>query len=162
METKVMNQDLQKVIDALPHLTQAELQSVKARIGFLIKNSVPVETEISTQELMALDCIVEALSSIGVQFPQVHKLKRQSNQAFQGKVKILFDYFGCISKIESCSLLSIGLKLLIEDMKEFNIPISGGSVMRNIGRIPTLMNRAFPGYAEAGLLQMIVLRKKVK
>jgi hypothetical protein len=153
--------DLQKVIEALPHLTQAELQSVKVRIGFLLKVGNQVDVETSTEELLVLDTIVSVLSSMGLEFPQVHLLKRRSNLQFREKVTNLFKYFNQhkVNRVELHGLLLIGIKLLVDDLKSIGVAISGGTIMRNIGRIPSLVNHAFPGYAEAGLLSMIVRRK---
>jgi hypothetical protein len=152
--------DLQRIIEALPHLTQTELKSVKVRIGFLLKVGNQTDVETSTEELLVLDAIVSVLSSMGLEFPQVHLLKKRSNPAFREKVGSLFKYLNHsgLVRIEIRGLLLVGVKLLVDNMKGGSLPISGGTIMRNIGRIPSLINQAFPLYAESGILHMIVRR----
>ena len=153
--------DLQRIIEALPHLTQAELQSVKVRIGFLLKVGNQVDVETSTEELLVLDAIVSMLSSMGLEFPQVHMLKKRSNPAFREKVESLFKYMNQsgLGRTEIRAFLFLSIRLLVDHMKALSIPVSGGTVMRNIGAIPGLINRSFPGYVECGHLDLLVRRK---
>lgn len=157
--------NLQKVIECLPHLKNEELLQVRSRIGFLLKHEAPKNNghlETSSDELMVLDSIVAFLSSKGMEFSSVTLLKKSRYySSFVEKLPKLYRYLNQsgLGKAEMRSLLGIGVRLLADDLNYIGAPISGGSLMAHIHRMPSAINRAFPGYVSSGALGFIVKRK---
>jgi hypothetical protein len=54
------------------------------------------------------------------------------------------------------ALLRLGIGLLHHDLVEMRLAVSSRLMMAHIHRIPGVINRMFPGYAEAGFLHMII------
>lgn len=54
------------------------------------------------------------------------------------------------------ALLHNGVSLLFEDLRRMGIAITARTLMSHIHRVPAVINAAYPGYAEAGLLSKIV------
>lgn len=64
------------------------------------------------------------------------------------------------TEVELRALIKLCVELLIADMMRRHVAISSRSLMANVHLIPAVLDRAFPGYAAAGLLHMVIGRKR--
>jgi hypothetical protein len=71
-------------------------------------------------------------------------------------------YLDSVPKVQQRALFRLGIVLLCNNLAEMETPISGMSLMNHIHRIPSLINRAFPGYARLGLLSKIIRAKETR
>jgi hypothetical protein len=111
--------------------------------------------------LLVLEAIASVLFSFGLEFASVTFLRKSSNYAaFREKMPPLFRFLrqNSVNQTEMRGLLHLGVSLLVEDMKRLTMPIAGRMVLAHIHRLPEVVNLAFPGYAESGLLGMIIRR----
>jgi len=53
-------------------------------------------------------------------------------------------------------ILATGIELLHADLRRRAIPINVTVLANNLGNLPAVLDRAFPGYAKAGMLAMII------
>ncbi len=160
--------DLQRIIESLPHLDHDELLQIHVRVGSLLKNSLgdrsshkPSKyTEPDVDSLMLIEVISDVLASRGF---QIHGAILRKSSAFgymQKKTKLLFQFLkqSNLNHSEIRLLVKIGVKLLASNLEEIGVPVGGVTLMRHIHRMPSVLNRAFPGYAASGALYMLVRR----
>jgi hypothetical protein len=50
----------------------------------------------------------------------------------------------------------VSLGLLSENFEEMRLPVTSRLLLRNLPRIPAVVNRAFPGYWKLGMLNMVI------
>lgn len=150
------------VVESLPHLTEDELRKVAARVGFLLtcKNESS-----SSDDSLILDCIASALQSRGIEFSSIAMLRKSSvyNSFRSEKVPAILAYFdnqnAKFTRNELRMIISMGVDLLIDALGAQGLGISGRTLLSHSHRIPSVINAAFPGYAQSGILSMIVRRK---
>ncbi len=160
--------DLQRVIEVLPHLGHNELLKIHVRVGFLLKNSLDSSshkssskyTEPDVDSLMLIEVISDVIASRGF---RIHASVLRKSAAFsymQKKTKRLFQFLNQsnFNHSEMRLLIKIGVKLLASDLEEIGIPVGGVTLMRHIHRMPSVINHAFPGYAASGALYMLIRR----
>lgn len=155
---------LNTIISLLPKLSTAELKTLQDRIKALQQfngHSHDEESSSSSPEAQALDAVHEVLKGIGVELTQPPLLRKRANMpAFREDLKSVMAFLenngAPLTRIERQTLLNFGVELLYKNMTEMGVPISGTTVIRHFHRIPAVFNAAFPGYASAGLLRMII------
>lgn len=54
------------------------------------------------------------------------------------------------------ALLSLGFDLLYRDLAAMGVAVSARALMSHAHRLPSVIDAAFPGYARAGLLRMVL------
>ena len=122
--------------------------------GSVKKNDYP-------KEVIRLIC--ETLSAMGVEHAHPRALEAsQQYSSFCQKLPGISRYLGMAvkSKNEQRALLIIGIRQLYQNMTDLGYPISARSIMTHFHRIPSVMNSMFPGYAEMGLMGMLIGRNK--
>lgn len=70
----------------------------------------------------------------------------------------LVRYMGPLPRHARAAAIAVCASCLIDWMRARNIPVVTKTLQSLVPRIPGLMDRAFPGYAEAGLLRTIIRR----
>jgi len=161
--------DLQRVIEVLPHLGHNELLQIHVRIGSLLKNSLDTGsshkssskyTEPDVDSLMLIEVISDVLASRGFRIPSTILRKSAAFGYMQKKTKRLFQFLNQsnFNRSEMRLLIRIGVKLLASNLEEIGVPVGGVTLMRHIHRMPSVINHAFPGYAASGALYMLVRR----
>ena len=150
---------LQDVVKILPKLTRAELLQVRARVEALTQHPASADTRKDRKETLVLQTIVSALAARGIDYAPIASLRNHGNLAlFRAKLPPLFAYLDNVSPRESRVLLRLGVDLLYADLLEMGVPVTGRTLMNAIHRIPGVLNKHFPGYAEEGLLSLLVNR----
>lgn len=115
-------------------------------------------------EGITLDALCEVLSSQGVEHVSKTVLLRSQNiRTFRTKLPAVFKYLdGIVSRVERRAILILAFRLLYDDLLAQNIPISSGVMIQHVHRLPAVLNKHFPGYAQSGVLRMLVRRSDGK
>lgn len=154
--------DFDDVIKRLPSLTREQLRAVHARVGFL--SSMAKSGDDTSDELLALECVSNVLQSMGMEFaaPAILRKSAVYDTFRTDKVPAVMAYLerAKLTRNETRAIIQIGLGLLIADMQRMGMMTSARAILSHFHRLPAVLNFAFPGYAEAGLLSQIIRRKR--
>jgi hypothetical protein len=61
-----------------------------------------------------------------------------------------------MTKVQEASLNNFLLQLLVDDLNYLKVVATIGSISSNLGRVPEVFDRNFPGYREAGLAKVVL------
>jgi hypothetical protein len=61
------------------------------------------------------------------------------------------------TKLQRQALMTLTVKALVTDLKGRNVPITMGSVVKNLGRFAAIFDLEFPSYIESGM-QFLILK----
>jgi hypothetical protein len=115
-------------------------------------------------ESRALGVLCAAMRDMGVEYPSVEMLRKTSQiGAFNRKLPAVMQFISGIGpkRVEQDALLKIAFELLYYDLVTvYELAASSLTLMAQVHRIPAVINRHFPGYAESNLLGMILKEKK--
>ncbi len=162
-----MSSDLQRIIEVLPHLDHNELMQIHVRVGSLLKNSIGAGSSHKSSKytepnnidsMMLVEVICDVLSARGL---DIHAgMLRKTADFGRMKTSKLSKYLdrSGFNHTEMRFFMKIGVKLMVSDLEEIGVPVGGVTLMRHIHRIPLVIERAFPGYADSGALYMLVRR----
>lgn len=156
-----MRDELRKAINATKGLTTEELQSLRTHIGALISlgsSSADTILTASSHDDWVLMGIADYMRSSQLDLAGIKQLTSGKHyDTFKTKLPALHKYFANVGgKTAQRALLRLGIGLLHHDLVNMGLAISSRLLMAHIHRIPGVINRAFPGYAQAGLLHMII------
>lgn len=59
-------------------------------------------------------------------------------------------------RVEHLAILRLGMRMLVDNIESQNIPITHAVVMRQLDRIPAVVDHGFPGYNANGFLGLLV------
>ncbi len=158
--------DYDEIVKLLPRLTRGQLRAVTARAGALSSMAPASQTNgaAESDELSALDCICAMMKSKGMEFASPVLLRKSPvfNSFKTEKVPAIMTYLerAGFTRNETRAMMQIGLELLMADLGRMGLLISGRALMSHFHRIPSLLNQAFPGYAEAGFLTQVLRRRR--
>lgn len=156
-----MNQDQYKTwINELPALTAVQLSDLSTRIKLLgktVSKEHSGKQEFGDRVLQAI-CIV--MKRNNAETPSVNVLRKSSAYvSSRDKLDDLATYFEGLSKAKLVQdqILKEAINLLYFDLINWQgIAISSHTILKQIHRLPSVLNRHFPGYASSGLLTKIV------
>lgn len=158
-----MSIQIDTIASQLPLMNAEELSKIRQLTDMLLggeKQEVRVENP--TERIM-FQALRAELSSIGLNsnisftsFAEgnyykswkkgVTAVETFCNTAFRGYVK---------TETQRLGLCRVLLQALIKDFKRNNIPVSVGTIARNVHRIPQAFDNAFPGYIESGMAYLV-------
>lgn len=159
-----------EIVSALGRLTPEQLADVRARCSILIQKGgaapagsvaavAPTGRPGSNATETALQAMLRVLEERGADAHagMARRAKLWGNFAAI-KVPVVATYLAKSTKnrTELLHLWTHGFRLLAGDLEEQRIPVSVGVLMRHTGRLPGTFDRHFPGYAEAGLLKLLL------
>jgi len=163
-----MSEKLDAALLALGQLTtpdelKAVIADARGRLSHLDPGTeaaaLPLESEVD----FILETMQRVLSSMGVEHTSVATLRGSPQYAaFKQKAPAIVAYLDSAcptNRVKQIAVLSIGVRLLYENLASQGFPVSSRFLMTHIHRLPSVMNRAFPGYARAGLLNLLVKDK---
>jgi hypothetical protein len=85
---------------------------------------------------------------------------RSSHKLFEQNVseimKFIREVMPGAQRIEQRVLLHLGVRILCEYLAKWGVATSHAVVIRNFSKLPSMFDRAFPGYAAMGLLGMVI------
>ena len=156
-----MRDELRKAIDATKGLTTDELGVLRTHIAALLAlgpSSADTILSASSHDDWVLMGIVDYMRSSQIDLAGVQQLTSGKHyDTFKGKLPALHAYLKKVgNRTAQRALLRLGIGLLHHDVVNMGLAISSRLLMAHIHRIPGVINRAFPGYAQAGLLHMII------
>lgn len=150
------NMRVNVILEELPKLTPEQLRIVRASIDMLYKGANANRREGSAFELMVLSAIVETLRPH--LFISVDQCRSSSMYpSFRDKMEKLDAAFALsrLDNLEKLWIVKLGLRLMIGYYQDKGNLVDGTLLMSTIHRLPSFVNRSFPGYASNGLLKMI-------
>lgn len=154
------------ILQALSGLTLEELQQVNAKLRFLLNNGNHTDTQQSCadDELMLL-AISDFFSGRGLEHVNAGTLKRFTGyKAYKEKMAPISQFLkraaGDLVHVERLALYRTGVELLYTNLSRAGLPVSSRTIMNQIHRIPSILNKAFPGYSQLGLLWLVVRAKE--
>lgn len=162
-----MGPQLKQVLRLLDQLPSAELERARNHASVRLKNGLAATgkaTPADTFAHAALVIIADECHRRGVDVRASSK-RLADNRAFpafkakmhdQGEIGGFLRKAARRSQIRLHALTRVGVNELIDGMLEMGWPVSAVTIMSNIHRIPAVLNQAFPGYAAAGLLHLVV------
>lgn len=163
--------DFQEIIKALPALERGEVERVRAACtailhltpdaGDVTEKDKVVQVQ-GDDELWVIHGIRSVLQSLGVEYPGMGLLQRAPEySSFKEKIPGLMEYLRKAHPQRRCQfiILRLGIKLLLDNLRQLGLAISARALLRHIHRLPSVLNAAFPGYAEAGMLGMLIKQK---
>jgi hypothetical protein len=156
-----MREELRKAMEATKGLTTDELNELKTHIGALVSfgpSSADKIVSASNHNDWVLMSIVDYMRANQIDLAGVPQLTGGKHyDTFKGKLPAIHNFLKPVGRRNSqLALLRLGLGLLHHDLLDLNLAVSSRLVMAHIHRLPGVINRAFPGYAQAGVLDKII------
>lgn len=159
---------MDQIISTLPMLDDTKLRELKIRINVLLGlggGVVDDQTMGDSQDISEEVMLVKTISTV------LHKINGTPVVLFSkgGPIRIalrkqmpeLMKFFHTVDDRYRSSFVEMAVTLLIENIhKHQKIPLTPIVVVRQLSRIPAILDVAFPGYAGAGLLGMIIRAKR--
>lgn len=157
-----MASTLAEIIAAVQKLSEADqdkvIASIQALRTFNKGPSVQIDKDTGDEGIM-LQAIADILVELGIEHTTAMRLTKATayktfHEQFLG-LQPWLDKQG-LSRNEKRLLMRIGVDMLYRDLSGMGIPIGSRMIMTHIGRLSVVLNAAFPGYAELGVLKLVV------
>jgi hypothetical protein len=151
---------LAKAIRATKGLTTQELQELKGHVSRLLQlgpgsaDRAVASSNAPEELIMIAECCRDRGMPPVKVTDMMHGAQFDTFRVKLGPVRKFIARVG--NKTAQRALFKLGLRLLHKDMEERRIAISYLSYLNEVHRIPGVINRAFPGYAQAGRLTLII------
>lgn len=156
-----MSDDLTKVLALLPKLSKEDLKKVQEQakvLSTLGGGSRGSRTqEHGSDDFFVLTLITDYMTRQGLDM-SIPAVLRDSTAygAFKSKVPGLMKFVKQVgNKTQQTAILSVGIELLHEDLVKIGLAATSRLMMAHIHRLPGVINREFPGYAQSGMLGFI-------
>lgn len=146
-------------IHKLPTLTKQQVNDVSNRIKILSFASGKEFTGKQDFGARVSEAICATFRKLGVECPSPNTLRKSAAYAHsKDKFDDLASFFEKVSqqRLVQDAVLVIGIEQLYNSMLSWGHPISSHTVLNHIHRVPAALNKAFPGYAQVGLLTRLV------
>ena len=108
---------------------------------------------------LLLHAIAGQLRRLGSDYAHAGVLRRAAPAGFAAKAAAVTDYLdraAVRNRVEQAAVLAIGVELLYNEMTRQGLAVSSRTLLNHAHRIPAVLNAAFPGYAQGGVLGWIV------
>jgi len=156
---------VREIKDRLPKLSGKQLDEVR-QFATLLANGPQskVINDAKDEDVgrMIIQTICDVMKGHGAEFTGATTLlKPQNSKAFYVKVKDdgLAEFLRNVTKrnkVAMQALVHLSIELLYSNMHKMKIETSSRTMMNHTHRIPAVLNEAFPGYADAGMLHMVI------
>lgn len=119
--------------------------------------------DVTGDHVIVLDAIVNYMQSRQLDLSgRVQLLRSNGMRAFKPKAQAVYDWIKPAGRrAQQLALLSLGAEILYEDMVKLKWAVTSRTMMAHVHRIPALLEREFPGYAQAGFLNLIMRHKEI-
>lgn len=146
----------------LTKLNEEQLRDVQARASALLGSTTSTTPHRGAE---VWDAVVARLQSLGVHCPRYTvavKLPRvgKLRDATELVRTFVTDHLKPGNKLARHKAYQILTKMLVRWMIARSIPVTHQTVAQNLGKIPALCSRQFPGYLESGLLPTILTAQR--
>ena len=145
-----------QIIGALPTLSQSDLTAIKAVTVALLGHGLPDAVNGPNGPSAWL---FEALAGVlGVSYGLQSGSAKQFNKSAPVFLKFVEEHFSSslTKKVNGVAVMRTLLMLIIDDLKGRGVPVSLGSVIVNMPRMPEVFDTAFPNYLSSGLAALII------
>lgn len=154
--------ELDDVLTALRGMGATDLAEVEKRVAFLRRTSEPTRNEGLDFARYVVDIIIEVLREQALPLPRTtaNLASRSDWQAFSDKAQVIERYLlrSGLDRQGRVVVLKMGVRLLTKRLMAEGRQVSFNILLANAHRIPVMLNREFPGYAQAGLLHVLIGR----
>jgi hypothetical protein len=145
----------------LPHLSPVQAGQVRDRINFLF----PVDAKSSGPSWLLEGIYLELRRRglMGRSSPPLSVLKsfdKDVQLKLTGAEAFLIEHIGDMTPPQKLRAATIAAEVLCNMLSGNGRSLSLRMVVVNLGNLPLALDRAFPGYAQAGLLGMLLSRKE--
>lgn len=155
---------LDDVVRLIPLLSGSERDQLRQRLAAMATidkgdGAGDGSKKADDNETWILDTVTSVLVAAGLERASMFRLKNSSDwrQFRSQRMAELLAYLDLMgTRIHKKALLAIGVDLLREDLNWMRVPVSALSIVRNLHRLPSVIDRHFPGYAKYGLLQHVI------
>lgn len=155
------------IIKVLPDLTEDDLKKVRDTISFLLgsEGSGP-DVVITAEEEELLDAMQKVIVSENIAPMFNYRIFKGSKYFKDWRVKIkglanfVEKHFGKLSKVDRLGVYVLMYSILVNDLRQRNIPVSIGSITNNSNRLAETLNAEFPDYLNSGLGRVILKAMK--
>lgn len=158
-----MSSNVETILQLIPSLTSEEVARVRSALDMSSQLGGKVRHEpIASDDLYVLDTIARFMQERGLDMSGREQLARgRDYSAFKIKVPALFGYLKQAGdRNAQRALLTIGIELLYDDLTKIGLAVTSRSLMAHTHRITGVINRMFPGYAQAGFIKLILKREQ--
>lgn len=160
MEGDMSEQMLASARKAIRELSTQERRDLRSELSALIalgKNVPEPAPDNQVEDLAGL--VNTTLQEQGFEFMSTQRLRSYCKD-YRGVTARLWAFARSAmpysQRPEQMALLRLGIRMLAKNIEELQIPLTHATLMRQLERLPAVVNRGFPGYAQAGLLGMVV------
>lgn len=145
--------NLSSVLAALPKLSQGELVVVKSAVETLLKPTAGPDSTSLLFEVVSRYIVTTRMGFEVFKTTGIYKTWKRSAPDV-----VLFMEQTCpnLNRVETIAFASLLIEMLIADLKELNVPISLGTVVRNLSRVPQIFDVGFPMYRINGLAYLVI------
>jgi hypothetical protein len=163
-----------KVSDVLSAMSPAEIAELQTQLAFrdAPTRGANARSTFTVQESQFWNALNEAMLRCNVAmsaYPEAY-IAKIGRAHFADVAKSMHDYVQYGSRIEPdrthayhimVRCLECYIRLVIAESQKNTVPVTPKRLLEegNIGKLPTAVNRCFPGYAQARMLHMIVPRQ---
>lgn len=155
-----MGLTVDRIVAELPHMSKPDRDRILVAIRALDCLGLVEQSKKRTEDVdldWSLDAIVDVFVSHGVEFPSRTMLIRSNSYSgYKAKLTQVMRFLDGFDRAEKRALFTIGIKLLYENLAQLGIPVTAGTILGHVHRVPGVINKAFPGYAEAGMLGLVI------
>lgn len=168
-----MGKEFDMVVAALPRLSGDERDRLVARIRAMSSVAPadaaadPAQPSVFVSEPVrdVLEIIAREVLRYSGEVVHPAALTRAAQfKPFVPKARELADYADkyARSRAQRLALIATGVELLRRDLAEAGMTVTARTLMACIHQVPGVIVKAFPGYAESGLVGMIVRPQEEK
>lgn len=165
---------LTEVLRLVETLSRTELKQVRDKVGSRLAFDLAAQGKASPTEShsrMILEIMIDECARKGIQsqgalsLMQKDAFKRFSHIVEDEGIAAFFHTSvnksgtNSSTRVSERGLIRLTVQLLIEDLMRMGVAVSPGTLMRMIDRAPAVLDKAFPGYAAAGLLHLVVRKE---
>jgi len=150
---------MQTILDEAATLTDAERAQLMQVLAPAKVNGDALEGE----ELV-YDVIKEHLDEVGLDTYPYHVFRARHNYGdFRRGAKIVLDYVGRMrpkGRAEFRKGIIVLVRMLLRRLERDGITCSIGVVMKNLQRVPAIVDDAYPGYRVSGMLNWLITKTR--
>lgn len=152
------------IISSLPKMSRSELVQVQQLTAILLSGSEPTNMLADAEEFLLFEALKSEFIAQGFNGRIPYDTLRSSKyyKTWQQGSKTIDDFIDKYFKkhiktdIERSALLRTLIQCLMADLKRMKVPVSLGTIARNLHRTPQAFENSFPGYLRSGLAYLIV------
>lgn len=149
------------IITALGVLRKEDLMIIRGALDRLTDTPEVTRADQTSPLFDALISLLSIRMSYAA-FAKPTRTYKQWQRHAPGVIRFIESTFKPADRITTHALMAIMLEMLQADLKGRHVPISLGSMIVNMQRIPKVFDAQFPDYIESGLVNVILKRMKVK